>query len=348
MATRNNKTLQQVAELAGVSASTVSRVINSVPGIAPETAENVRRVIASMHYSPTLRRRDNSTLNSGLLKGTQIAFAVLSNNNASVYVPFYDQLLRGVSSACNEQQLDLKTFFFTDVNDAISKLPMGRIGGLLLLGQCPPVSQAGMLKSVPVVWLMGNRRRPTWGDQVMPDNVAIGQIAGQYLLQQGHREVVYFGLRTGWSLTIRSLAFQQTIEDAGAAVKTVLSPVINNSEIQSDEVNETFNRLIQEIASSKKRPTGIFVGEDMLVPRLVSLLERQGLHVGRGKDIEIITCNNDRARLLGLDSQPVNIDLRTEEIGRRGVDHLAWRILRRDNIDRLRLMVEPQLIIPRT
>jgi hypothetical protein len=64
------------------------------------------------------------------------------------------------------------------------------------------------LANLPTVWLMANREKPLWGDQVMPDNTAIGETAAQYLLRRGPRQLAYLGTRSGaWYLPIRSLAF---------------------------------------------------------------------------------------------------------------------------------------------
>ena len=48
--------ISKVAKLAGVSSSTVSRVINNHPRVAPETAENVRKAMRALSYTPSDRR----------------------------------------------------------------------------------------------------------------------------------------------------------------------------------------------------------------------------------------------------------------------------------------------------
>ena len=69
------------------------------------------------------------------------------------------------------------------------------VDGVLLHGSTPPDDFA--FRKLPCVWLMGNRRRPTFGDQVMPDPYDIGATAAQYLTSRGHRRLAYLNLDAG-------------------------------------------------------------------------------------------------------------------------------------------------------
>src|SRR5690349_8888661 len=95
-----------VAKLAGVSSSTVSRVINNHPRVAPETAQNVRKAMKQLGYTPSERRpgpKPSFRSRSGV---ANIAFLVLgaARNRAT---PAFEDLLRGVSTGATSNDLNL-------------------------------------------------------------------------------------------------------------------------------------------------------------------------------------------------------------------------------------------------
>jgi len=334
-------TIQQVAEAAGVSASTVSRVLNQAPGIAASTAEAVHRAVEAMAYKPTRRRRASARSIGLTASGQRVGFFIVQHQPGSS-VPAYDHLLRGVSNACNDLHLDLQVGFIDSPSELIQRLGRQKLDGLILHGIVPSGDMAAPLTGIPTVWLMGNRKRASWGDQVMPDNGLIGQMAAQYLLRSGHRNVVYHGVNSGWSMSVRSLAFQQAIEDAGGEV-TVLNhaPPVG----REPDVEDRARQLVETFKSSSPRPTGLFVAEDWLLRSVYAAFAASGLQLGT--DVGIISCNNDRPFLLGLSPAPATIDIRFERIAYRGVEQLVNRFARVGNLaDRVRIMIEPTLVLP--
>ena len=338
-------TLQQVAERAGVSASTVSRVINSMPGITAETADTVRRAIAEMAYTPSIRRRGGARSEPASMVGAKVAFMVLTQGTMGA-VPAYDYLLRGVSAAAVRYQVDLHVSFPTDTRGAINMLGRAAFDGLILHGMINPTESSRPLHHIPTVWLLGNRRRPSWGDQVMPDNATVGQIAAQYLLRNNHRKVIYFGMRSGWSLGIRMLAFQQAMEDAGANVITINHELADFNTFQPQDSEQGIATLIRTYREAKEKPTGIFIAEDWLVRLVYNAFRDAGYEIGGPNGIEVISCNNDRAHLVGVDPVPATIDIRYEEIGYRALEQLVHRLTHKGPSDRIRIMLEPALLPP--
>ena len=172
--------LQRVAQLAGVSTSTVSRVVHDHPAVAAGTATMVREAMQRLSFTPTARARRNSREAGGLGLDTRrpahLGFVVLGTSGANA-APAFETLLRGVSAACNENALSLNIGFVTDPA-CVPQWLLGRaVDGLLLHGDQPVGLMQEHLRTVPAVWLMANRRRPLWGDQVMPNNAVIGDMA---------------------------------------------------------------------------------------------------------------------------------------------------------------------------
>jgi ABC-type dipeptide/oligopeptide/nickel transport system ATPase subunit len=102
-------TLEEVARLAGVSRSTVSRVINDHPNVRPETRERVWQAIRKSGYQPHALARSLVT------NRTQIIGMVIPEAVTTLFTdPFFPLLLRGATEACNTHRYQLLLSLFDD------------------------------------------------------------------------------------------------------------------------------------------------------------------------------------------------------------------------------------------
>ncbi|HEY7086936.1 MAG TPA: LacI family DNA-binding transcriptional regulator [Tepidisphaeraceae bacterium] len=360
--------MQMVAKLAGVSTSTVSRVVNDDPRVAAATAEIVRRAMKQISFTPTIRRNGAAArfaaavaAGRGVRGATSIAFLVFGTSGQQT-APAFEQLLRGVSACASEQGLDMIFSFVSDPAGSGAlppKIIQHRVDGLLLHGERPAIAVQQQLQNLPTVWLMANRQRPAWGDQVMPDNTLIGEIAAQYLIRRGHRRLAYLGADVGWwAMDIRAMAFCAKARLTGAEVEILhvggtaggsAAPSDPQSDLwQNSNLGRLAESLVDRLMQLTPMPTGLFIAEDRLVPLVDQVLSRRGVRLGSGRDAEIVSCNNERPYLIGLSAQPATVDIRAESIGRRGIEQLIWR-LRHPNVpERIRSMIEPILVEPAT
>jgi len=331
-------TIRQVAQAAGVSTATVSRVLNSAPYIAEETAQAVRRAMAEVQYDPNRRRR--SSKKSAQTQELKVGFYVMELNPTGQN-PAYERLLRGVADAAQEYKLDLKFGFIrTAEQNAVEQLRAGNFDGLILHGLPPNDEESRPIRDIPTVWLLGGRQRPGWGDQIMPDNDSIGRIAAGYLLGQGHRDVMYFAYESAWFYKVRVSAFQSAIEDAGGQVlSTVRIP--SRGDVLRDAAAGYF---LEAWNALPKKPTGLFVAEDWLLAPIYAAAAKAGIRIG--SDLQVVSCNNDRVRLEGLDPQPATIDVHFDRAAYRGVQLLNYRLTSKSFDDRARILLEPTLVLP--
>src|SRR4051812_11087901 len=105
-------TMERVAQLAGVSTSTVSRVVNNHPRVAAETATAVRQAMRKLSFQPVLRPRigRGRPLGSVSARAHTIAFLVIGTSGSRT-APAFDRLLRGVSEAVTDHGLTLSFSF---------------------------------------------------------------------------------------------------------------------------------------------------------------------------------------------------------------------------------------------
>jgi LacI family transcriptional regulator len=373
--------MQRVAQLAGVSTSTVSRVFHDDPCVAAETAAAVRLVVQQLGFTPARRKRRNNGNGNRLDPvNNAIAFLVLGTSGSNA-TPGFEKLLRAVSEAANANDLSIVLSFVSDPSHIPSRLLDRQLAGVLCHGDQPGASGLARLQSLPTVWLMANRHRPRWGDQVLPNNAVIGDMAGRYLIRRGHRRLAYLGIGPdGWSMRLRSFAFGKAADDAGATCRVIEAPATVAGDYWcADGLASAAESIVDRLLDGTAMPTGLFVAEDRLLPVIDRALRARGIRHGavaslngngngnghsngNGKRngngnghadasadpaVEIISCNNEQPHYAGLTTQPARIDIRPEAIGRRGVEQLLWRIRTGNDVpERIRVMVDPVLIEP--
>ena len=353
--------ISNVAQLAGVSTATVSRVLNERPNVAPSTVANVQRAIRELGFASSRRNRIARPLRLDGMKTATIAFMVFGTSGSRP-APAFENLLRGVSEQSARKDLSLLFSFISDPAQIPQRITERRIHGLLLHGERPSPEVQARLQTLPTVWLMANPQRPAWGDQVMPDNSAIGEMAAQYLLRRGHRRLAYLGTRASWSLEIRSLAFAHAARQAGAEIEIIQTPEEKGADFwQRDGLGTAVASLANQLTKIRHRPTGVFIAEDRLVPLVEAAMRLHGTRDGNGDGngngngngnghhessdaVDIISCNNERRHFSGLKVVPATIDIRADAIGRLGVERLIERLRRPDLPERIRCMVEPTLV----
>jgi DNA-binding LacI/PurR family transcriptional regulator len=179
--------LADVAEHAGVSAATASRVLTGSARVRPETRQQVEAAIASLGYVRNRAPRASAAQPTG-----SIAFMVCEDNARVFSEPFFPLMLRSVSrelSARGIQLVLLTAHAPRDYQIASRYLRGGHVDGALVIsmhGQSP--IDLGRL-GVPVV-LAGRAVGPDTGiSYVDADNAGGAQLAVDYLLKRGRTTV---------------------------------------------------------------------------------------------------------------------------------------------------------------
>lgn len=332
-----------VARLAGVSVSTVSRVINNHPRVADETIQAVRGAMEKLKYKPSDNRPGPKPGGRSAPATLTVALLVLGTSRDRA-TPAFEDLMRGVSNGAARWGLKLAYHHIADPAVLPAQIASGSIDGLLLHGALPPPATRERLRRFPTVWLMGNRRRPDWGDQVMPDTYEIGDKAARYLTSRGHQRLAFVNLdQTHWPFRVTSQSFSAAALDMGATCEFIECAREDDASYWRQFATGSADELVQRFLKLDPRPTGLFVADDIQVAIVQPALQRAGVAIGPG-EVEIISCNNERPYLIGLSPKPAEIDIRVEAIGFRGVERLLWRLNNRDVPERILTALEPTVL----
>jgi LacI family transcriptional regulator len=180
--------IRDVAQRAGLSAATVSRVINGHPTVSPELAERVRSVIAEMGYQPNRVARNLRRRVSGVW-----ALVVGDVEN-----PSFTPLVRGVEDVamaggfsvvlCNSDEDAGKEKTYIDV------LLAEQVAGVVIAPASDRNTRLDGLLERGVAVVAVDRRpsgRPI--DLVLSDHVEAARMATAHLLEQGYRRIAFVG-----------------------------------------------------------------------------------------------------------------------------------------------------------
>jgi DNA-binding LacI/PurR family transcriptional regulator len=335
--------INTVAKLAGVSTSTVSRVINNHPRVAPETERNVRKAMQELGYAPSDRRPGPKSAARQKTVNKSAAILMFGSSGQQA-TPGFTGLLRGVSRGAAENSIDLSFHFIRDRDELPSRILDQRTDGLLLHGARPGPDVERWLRKMPTVWLMGNRRRPDWGDQVMPDSYEIGHLAAQYLVDRGHRNLAFMNMDSGfWPFRLYNQSFCAAAADLGVSVSVVEQTFEPGADYWQRYNAKLVSKVADQFMALSPRPTGIFVADDMQVAVIQPALQARRVKLGPG-ETQIISCNNEAPFRVGLTPQPAAIDIRVESIGQRGIEQLLWRLAHPHVVERLVSAIEPFVV----
>ena len=309
---KNAMTVQNIAELAGVSNATVSRVINKNPQVAPQLAEAVRQAIKKMGYSDftvkTVGRPRK--LVSGFETGL-VAMLFPDPSKGALLTTLSSRLCQGIENTLRAHGLNLLITGLTGDNGLPECIKRHKVDGVIIR------SRPFGIPTVPVPSVVTFEQAPDTAltlDTAAEDNSGIGVAAASILLARGHRRLALISPEAGHpSFLIRSLFFRHHAETAGATADIFQA---------AEGANPV--TLIEQVLASPAKPTGFFIaGHDPQTLMLLRLLRERVQ--SKGKYLDLICCHNDAAQVSVVDPNAVILDIQPEEIGRAAAELLIWR-----------------------
>ncbi len=339
--------MTQVAELAGVSQATVSRVVEGSPKVSEATRLKVERAMKEIGYvpSPPRRRRRRSRKQDGLSGSKVKLIAVLVTEHSLERHPgFVLKMFRGAREAAEREGISVWLGNIRDEKDVTAMVKAVDADGVLLAGveSLPGISRQSIGR--PVVWLTSHA--DAGADAILPGNEAAGKMAADYLLGRDHQNLAFLNVDDlNPSYQARGEAFVRSAKTGASKIHQVtFTGYCSVDEEQSlSQLDERVKEAVKKLLAAKPRATGLFVPSDLMTALVYRELNRCG--VKPGKDIDIISCDNEEAYLTGLSPRPATIDIAGEERGRRAVYELLVQSRFPEEQRPVQLTVEPQLVV---
>lgn len=261
MQTRPRPKMSDVAQRAGVSVATVSKVVNGRYGVSKETFETVQRVIDELGYVGNLSA---SSLRSS--KTNVLGILVAS------FEPFATELLKGAASAVGGSGYELLAHAGNDVH-GWERRSLARMGGTLIDGAVvvtPTVVEATNV--IPIVAV-----DPHWGPTLVPtvdsDGFGGAKAATEHLLSLGHTRIALMGGRGDLdSAREREKGFRAAMAAAGVSVDEEL---VRDSRYDPDVATE----VAGELFAMERPPTAIFAANDITALSAMAVAARMGMSI---------------------------------------------------------------------
>ena len=325
-------TLHEVARRAGVSAMTVSRVVNGRGSVDSETRQRVEEAIQALDYVPNRIAR-------GLISQKTQTIGIIVPD---IVNPFFALVVRGAESAarkagyrvllCNsEGDLRLEREYIED-------LVAHRVEGLLL-APANDRSRSSILSLLrggfPLVLI--DRALPDADcDTIVSDNAQGARRLIEHLIAIGHREIAHVSDAEDTSTGRERLrGYRQALEAAGIPFQLEL--VVRTT---VDRIGGY--RAAQEILARDPLPTAIFAVNNMTAVGTMEALRERGLSVP--KDMGLV-CFDDVEHLAVLSPILTVIDQPAETFGSLGVQLLLERMTGKANSRSRRISLQTDLIV---
>ena len=185
-------TIKDVAKAAGVSPSTVTRVIQNKSTISDETKKRVRKTMKELNYHPNLNAR------SLVSSYTQVIGLVLPDDSDAFYQnPFFPSVLRGIAQVASENHYAIQIATGKDEKErlnAISQMVYGkRVDGLIFLyaQENDPLVKLVSEEQFPFL-ILGKSLSP-FIPLVDNDNIQAGFDATEYFIKKGCNQIAFIG-----------------------------------------------------------------------------------------------------------------------------------------------------------
>lgn len=278
MSRRKTATIGNVARLAGVSAGTVSNVLNRPSYVEPETRARVERAIQELGFTPSpgaRRYRDGRVRSVGLVM-------------ADLEEPFFVDVALGAETRARESGVG--TVICNSGNDPVREdhnldlLVQQRVQGIVISAVDERSSRLQALRDrgVPMVFVDRVRRDrdATW---VVVDDRYGGRLAAEHLLTRGHRRILFLGDPKVSPKVRARLTGARAVVAASAAVDAAIELLA-----LPPWALESGWEAGASIAARPRseRPTAVFCANDRVALGLVHALVRAGLRVP--EDVAVI------------------------------------------------------------
>lgn len=305
-------TIYEIAEMAKVSRSTVSRVLNNSESVSEEARARVLKVIRDTNYEPNIRARALSVQNAGTIAVIHRAGAKGIENIESN--PFYSEVMHGILREAMRHEYMVAQFVIMKDSDLdnIFRITRGRaVDGLALVGNFEPeLIEKLLAENLPVV-LVDNDLPNHDVSSVYSDNKKGISLAMEYLLNLGHSRIGYLsGPIERFPYYERFVAYRETLA---------------KNQLPYDESIVSINDapghvLINKILTTRPFPTAIIASNDDRILEAAVVLKKAGLKIP--EDVSLFGYDDVyAARLLEVGLSTISVP--REEIGREGIRILA-------------------------
>ena len=319
-------TIKDVARVASVSISTASNALNGKYGVHPATRERIVEIAKQLNYTPNSIAQGlvtNCSKNISIVISGPSSFKLFTN-------PAFIEVVQSITIKLNENgyQALLNIVDMGKEEEMIPRIVQSRATDAMILidTRTSDMKLAQVLKEVKIPALSVIRRSPCNNVfSVSVDNHQCGYLATKHLIDMGHRYIGYIGSLPGVSLAQQRFeGYRQALAENHLVAEDLLV-------VDGDYYQETGLTGIRKLLrQSSKRPTGVFIANDLMALGALEALQQEGLRVP--EDISIVGCDNiPNLHLLRVPLTTISIPF--GEIGRFAAEKIIGILEHHDQLE---------------
>lgn len=300
-------TIRDVAALAGVSPSTVSRTCKDHRSISEETKIRVRRAMDQLGYEYSAPQETSNNQTS-----RTIGIILPPSTRQTYENPFYLEAIRGISQFCNGHKY-ISTIITgqnsEEVMEAIQTMVSGNhVDGFIVLYSKEEDAIVDYLYSEGFTYVLIGKAKQFANQTIYidNDNILAGKEATEYLISLGHKRIAYLG-----SESIMVFSSDRKTGYQMALLQNDL-PVDKKYCVEVDHVFMDECEHLLEMLKSEDRPTAMVVSDDILAVSLERVCNQCGLSIP--EDLSIISFNDSLFAKL-TSPQLTSVDVNSFQLG---------------------------------
>lgn len=291
--------IYDIAKEAGVSISTVSRVMNNKGNVNADTRKKVEAILEKHDYTP-------SAIARGMVSKSMKTVAVLT---VDIRVPHYARTAYTI-----EREFSRRGYEVTICNTGgeleetakyLKTMLEKKVDGIVLVGSifntlCKKEEIGNMIKNTPVVLANGKLELPNSYSVLVDDRYGVS-LAVEHLLQRGHKEMYYLKDMDTVSARLKSDGFVKALENRG--IQDARQYVLDTDTGIQGGID-----AVEKLIADNKKFTAIVCGEDITATGAVKAILRAGLRIP--EDVAVTGFNNSEyaricePRLTTIDNKP--------------------------------------------
>jgi DNA-binding LacI/PurR family transcriptional regulator len=331
---KSRVTSQQVAQRAGVSRTTVSFILNDVPGVKfpQETKDRVLQAAEELGYVPDAAAR---TLVSGK---TYTVGLVLCQAEHLKVDSFISQAIYGLNEICNQQGFRLLIESADDIDQVGTYQNLVRakkIDGLVVINSRiddKPLYQI-IDEGFPTVLIgtVGHPKEYTIGHEAKTEEMV------KHLISLGHKHIAHIALAPLSDHSVsyeRLLTYRRTLVEAGLKTSDRLERFANYS---AESGFEAMNDLLK----TKPYPTAVFAGNDTVAVGVMAAIQQKGLRIPQ--DIAVV--GYDDIPIAAYTTPPLTTIRQSATESGKLAGEMLIRLVRGEKVEERKVRLEAELVV---
>jgi DNA-binding LacI/PurR family transcriptional regulator len=274
--------IEDVARLAGVSITTVSRVINKLPSVKEKNRIKVLDAVRQLKFQPSIVAQRLATGRSNVV-------ALVIPRYEGMFYSFYVlELIRGIGTLCEALKLDL-LLHLTDSRTALNVKGAGGIIFADIIGNRPQLDDA-LAAGVPCV-VINNYVEDPQVSCIAIDNIGGAEAAVNYLISLGHKKIAHI---TGDLVTQAAV---HRLEGYRQALKKNDISVGEEYIFKTDYSRGQARMAAEKLVKMPSPPSAVFVASDPMALEVMAVAREMGKVIP--KDLSIVGFDDNPSGLYG-------------------------------------------------